>query len=264
MKKVKILSPLLAIILSLMLGCNTEQGQKEREGVAFENIESKAFPEVAVIGGVKKVIKEGEIEGRVALDTLNRENLYALGPVAKLQGEISILNGEAHITDLTEDDEVIYHRHFDFQAAFLVYAHVKEWQKIPIEGEINQSNLPAIVAEHAAAIGIDTAEMAFPFLLSGPLDTARYHIIKKRGDFSQHNKAMHYDSKVKMEHQSPAVEILGFYSQNHEGIFTHHGSYVHAHLVDEPNKASGHLETFSSKSGMALYLPKAKRGSTNM
>ena len=38
------------------------------------------------------------------------------------------------------------------------------------------------------------------------------------------------------------VEILGFFSRRHKGIFTHHDSNVHVHLITRDKSMMGHVD----------------------
>jgi acetolactate decarboxylase len=52
------------------------------------------------------------------------------------------------------------------------------------------------------------------------------------------------------------VEVSGFYSDKHAGIFTHHDSSVHMHLLTGDRKLSGHLDRITPGEKMRLSLPK--------
>ena len=51
------------------------------------------------------------------------------------------------------------------------------------------------------------------------------------------------------------VEIVGFYSTKHQGIFTHHDSFLHMHLITTDEQKMGHLDAVQLKE-MKLFLPK--------
>ena len=57
--------------------------------------------------------------------------------------------------------------------------------------------------------------------------------------------------------ENSEVEIVGFFSTEHKGIFTHHDSNVHMHLITTDRKKMGHLDkVFFGNGSMKLYLPK--------
>ena len=50
------------------------------------------------------------------------------------------------------------------------------------------------------------------------------------------------------------VKILGFFSKNHGGIFTHMGSMTHLHILDN-NGHSGHVDEIALDSKAMLLFP---------
>lgn len=60
---------------------------------------------------------------------------------------------------------------------------------------------------------------------------------------------------VRVVNEQPA-ELLGFYSREHKGVFTHHDSYTHIHLLSNDKIHLGHLDTLLlSEHSNLLYLP---------
>ena len=51
------------------------------------------------------------------------------------------------------------------------------------------------------------------------------------------------------------VELIGFYSREHRGIFTPKESNVHVHLRTEDGQISGHLETVQLAPGARVAVP---------
>ena len=52
------------------------------------------------------------------------------------------------------------------------------------------------------------------------------------------------------------VTIIGFFSTEHKGIFTHHDSTIHLHLITKDESKMGHLDALEIDN-MQLYLPKS-------
>jgi len=70
--------------------------------------------------------------------------------------------------------------------------------------------------------------------------------------------ATHQAIQIPFEaHQSEAT-LVGFWSSQHEGIFTPKGSKMHVHFQSKGNKTSGHVQGLDLiQSEMILRLPKA-------
>ena len=50
-------------------------------------------------------------------------------------------------------------------------------------------------------------------------------------------------------------DITGFFSTQHQSIFTHHDTYLHMHLITVDRQQMGHLDKATFDKGMILYLP---------
>ena len=51
------------------------------------------------------------------------------------------------------------------------------------------------------------------------------------------------------------IDILGFYSEAHKGVFTHHDSNLHMHFKTETVNLAGHVDYIFLGSNMTLKLP---------
>jgi hypothetical protein len=52
------------------------------------------------------------------------------------------------------------------------------------------------------------------------------------------------------------VTLVGFWSSQHQGIFTPMGTNMHAHFQTRDNKVSGHVQDLKLAQGLKLALPK--------
>ena len=189
--------------------------------------------------------------------SLNRfaglESLYAVGPLEKGRGEVSIFDSVTLISRVSEAKVDVQAGH-DYRAGFLVYAIVENWRRAalraPIENErrFEQQLLPLAVES-----GIDT-DRPFPFLLHGHAAEALFHVLFNQSD-EPYGPEIHEKSKVHFRVVEEAVEIIGFYSRRHRGVFTPRDSNLHMHVRTLDNHVSGHLETFAFNQGITLYLP---------
>ena len=88
-------------------------------------------PEVKFAGQLRKIMLDADLSTKIRLDTLPRENLFAIGIVDSLQGEISIINGKALISSI-KDTYIKTDTSLNHGAAMLIYAYVKNWKVITI------------------------------------------------------------------------------------------------------------------------------------
>jgi len=107
----------------------------------------------------------------------------------------------------------------DHAACFLVYDHVETWHEAveprPIDDEAGLTD-----AVLRAARGRDVAvDQPVIFRLRAAAATATFHVLDKR-DGLPHTPERHEQAKVHFQIDGGAVEVLGFYSTRHRGVFT--------------------------------------------
>ncbi len=74
---------------------------------------------VFIIGEMRNVMQKGELQGRIHLDTIsNKNNLFGLGPIEYLRGEIMIWNGTSFISRVESDSSMNVTSTFDIKALF--------------------------------------------------------------------------------------------------------------------------------------------------
>ncbi|MBC7934239.1 MAG: acetolactate decarboxylase [Rhizobacter sp.] len=210
-------------------------------------------PEVKVAGTMKNIMMKGDLSAHLNLDTVNKTNLYGLGPVAGLKGEIIILDGKVYTTSLN-GKQLENKENKVSSAAMLVYCYVPKWKAITIDAAIsNYAELESVIEKTAAAEGIDAGK-PFPFKIAGTTEKATYHIIDwKEGvdhTIDNHKKFAFAGNMVNQK-----VTMLGFYSKHHQSIFTHHTTFMHVHIMDDDTKNVGHLDELQLNGLFTVYLP---------
>ena len=66
----------------------------------------------------------------------------------------------------------------------------------------------------------------------------------------------HKKIQIPFELQSQDVTLVGFWSNQHQGIFTPMDTNMHVHFQTADNTASGHVQGLDLAEGMRLGLPK--------
>ena len=181
------------------------------------------------------------------------ESLYAVGPLEQARGEVSIYDSIPLISEV-HDGRVNVTIDSCRHAAFLVYAIVENWRRVTVRNPINtEQQLEDHLLAWAVTSGIDV-DQPFAFLLNGLIAQATFHILCNRGR-GTYNAERHEKSKVRFPIAKESVEVIGFYSRCHRGIFTPRDSDFHMHVRTLDNRFSWHLEAFNWESGVMLYLP---------
>lgn len=214
-------------------------------------------PAVEYHGALRVMMHQGDISARADLSDVQKlENLYGLGAFENLKGEIQIFGGKPYHTTVDADkNELRFDRTFSGRAALFVYAEVEEWQPIQIPGSVSDyEELEKFIFESAEKKEIDT-DSPFPFLVVGEAKSLDWHVIDWPEGDTEHTHEKHKTSGLYGTLNNRAVHILGFYSNSHHGIFTHHSTNMHLHFKTEDGKLAGHLDDLIPGNKMILKLP---------
>ena len=185
---------------------------------------------------MKKVMWKGELHSTIDLDTLsNKEGLIGIGPEAFLKGEIMIMDGKSYVSRPIDSTMMEVIESYDVGAPFFVYANVSNWKSILLDPHIKSIK----DLEDFLQLSVLDQKKAFPFKIKGSIDSAIIH--------SQNLPEGTQVSSPKEAHQGQAnyslseteIDVAGFYSTQHQGIFTHHDAFTHMHLITADKSMMG-------------------------
>jgi acetolactate decarboxylase len=210
--------------------------------------------EVTIVGEMRNVMWKGQLYGTINLDTISyKTNLYGLGPVEYLQGEILIIDGKAYQSTVVSDSVMKVEETFAIKAPFFGYATITEW----VEQTLPDSIQTIQQLEQFLNSISESSQRPFMFKLSGIIDQATIHIVNlpKGSKVSSPDEA--HNGQVNYHLKDEQVEVVGFFSTDHQAIFTHHDTYLHMHLITSDLQKMGHLdEVLFRKGEIKLYIPK--------
>ncbi|NER16270.1 acetolactate decarboxylase [Spongiivirga citrea] len=217
--------------------------------------ESKTLSTEVKHSGALRTIMSGNIQPVISLDTLSKmKNLYALGAVDNLKGEIQIFDSQPS-NSFVVDSSLQIKDSYNLKASLLVYAEIEAWDSFQIENSKTKSDLEKQIFEIATNNGIDV-EKPFPFLLEGTIASLDWHVINWNDDDTIHNHKKHKESGLNGTLQDREVQIVGFYSTKHQAVFTHHTTNMHMHFKTDDKDIAGHIDDLSLNQTIILKLPK--------
>jgi acetolactate decarboxylase len=139
---------------------------------------------------------------------------------------------------------------FNASAPFFVYANVNEWNEITLPEDIKSiKDIESYIDEKTK-----NQKRPFVFKLAGQVESAIIHIqnLPKGAKVSSPDEAHQGQTNFRIEDEG--AEIVGFFSTQHQGVFTHHDSFLHMHLITLDELKMGHLDEIELGK-MKLYLP---------
>ena len=221
---------------------------------------------VEFVGAQNTIFKTGTASGSISISSLEgRASLYAVGPVKGLDGEITIINSEPYISRMRGTSYIVEHS-WEEEAIFLSWSSQRAWQDISIPASVHgYLDLQDFVKSAAQSVKLDV-ENPFPFLVSGTPAEIQWHINVDRTEGRPITAKLFAKSKVSFVVRGEPVEIIGFYSDHHPGVFisrlapaippdSGRTNAIHIHFVSCVSQATGHIDDITLSEGMVLHLP---------
>jgi len=209
--------------------------------------------EVKISGEMKNVMRMGKLGGTISLDTLPQKNLYGIGPVEYLQGELMIFDGISYISKVETDSTMTVDTTFDVKAPFFVYAQVDDWESETLPDSITSLETLEFYLDEKFK---DRNEPVV-FKIEGQIDSATIHIVNLPEGTKVSSKQEAHQGIVYYPITEAKVDVLGFFSRKHQAVFTHHDTFMHLHLITKDREMMGHLDEINFGSNLLnLYWSK--------
>lgn len=231
------------LILFLLMSC---QGKQEPYKVYYQ-----------VYGKLMEIMQQNQLQARVSLSDLTlTANSYGLGAMEGLKGEILISEGKV-ITSIANPDSILMGNSNDVSAALLVTTEVAEWNILELNSSENMKGLESLILSKADEFNLDTNDV-IPFKIEATPKSLNWHIINASLATEQNHQAYKESGRTGVL-EDEAVKIIGFYSKNHQGVFTHHGSFLHLHFITANGELMGHVDDLELTGNWKLEIPKAEK-----
>jgi acetolactate decarboxylase len=212
---------------------------------------------VEYAGALKNAMKKGDLTPKIELNSLkSKENLYALGAVGYLKGEVQIFNSSNMTTYVGLNNKLQFDHTYNKNASILVYSQVPKWLEFKIPDNISSRLEFEKYLKQTAEIHGLNIEKAFPFIIEGIIKSNNWHVINWSAEDKIHTHKKHVQSGIHNTMKNTHVVMLGFFSLHHTGIFTHHTTSMHIHFMTKNKKIAGHSDDMIIGDNMILKLPK--------
>ncbi|AZQ43918.1 acetolactate decarboxylase [Nonlabens ponticola] len=238
MKIMKISTTVLAILFSfLLISCDQKT----------ESISSQ----VRHTGAMRNVMLRGDLSNTIKLDTLDTQNLYGIGPATALTGELMVFDGDIYISRIENDGLMKVEKTANASAPFFVYAQAYQWKEIEVPATVSDlSSLELFIQSQLKDQSIETM-----FKLEGKVSNAFIHVQNLAPGSVIKSPQDAHKGQRNFTLENEEVVMVGFYSQHHKGIYTHHDSNIHVHLMTTNRNAMGHLDAVEPQA-LTLFLAK--------
>lgn len=178
--------------------------------------------------GLKYTVRHGISDPHYSISTRDiQKGVFMLGPEVGFSGEVTIYDGKIYNSRI--EDERIKTYHDKTSLVFNVYARCQHFYPLSFSSIKNFAQLEAKLASIS-----DSAKL---FVFKAKISQLKAHIL---------NGIDEQTGELKKTFINPIdfkVLGVGFYSQNHRRVFTHHDSDVHVHIIDDKGHTY-HLDNF--------------------
>jgi acetolactate decarboxylase len=224
-----------------------------------EALES-ASVEIETFGVLRELMHGGDTSAVVRLETLEaNSDRVGVGALSGLRGEITMLPGEVLVAYPAGPDSsrTVVLSAAGEGAALLATARVPRWQTITLSHDVAWEHFDATLESLATASGLHAAE-AFPFIVDGTVRGLEWHVIDgARIPPGASGHAAHHAAAIRHTLDEGTATLVGFYSDHHQGVFTHMDSRTHVHARVPDPSSSGHVEHADIVAGATVRLPAA-------
>jgi acetolactate decarboxylase len=240
--KMKILHMIFLLSMAVMLSwCSASQPNAPRLPAP-----------VLHVGAMRNVMWKGELAGVINLDTIaHKKKAYGIGPSEFLNGELIIIDGQSFKSTVTGNGSMHVEKTFDAKAPFFVYTYVNKWKEVVLPDSVTTLKE---IENYLNSIPKLTNE-PFVFKLEGMIDRAEIHVVNLPKGREVKSPEQAHEGKTNFAVNGQDAEIVGFYSTKHQGVFTHHDSFVHMHLITRDKNIMGHVDNLTiRKANVRLFL----------
>jgi acetolactate decarboxylase len=220
--------------------------------IVLLSIDASAQSNILISGALKDIMQGGDLSAKISLDTVHLSNItYGLGVAESLEGEIVVIAGRCFRSNV-EDEKVVTRQESDTKAAMLVRTEVKDF--------VHVDDMPKItsIQELEERLKMKGGKLyngkPFSFLIKSRMLTVDYHIIDWQ-EGVEHSPSNHKQFAIHGSFVGEDVIIVGFYSDNHQGLFTPHSTNVHMHVYNPSKNIVGHVDGIMSNSIIRISLP---------
>jgi hypothetical protein len=199
---------------------------------------------VTIVGALKNIHREGDASPRVALSDVLKPHIYAIGPVAYLQGEITIVDGRLVVSKVT-DSGLRTHSSDTTRAALLAYGVVEEWHPfLTLQADTPLEELDRLISQ--------SRQSREPMWIRVQCDVknVNWHVIHwpltEPIDKGNHKRHALYGSDTDSQ-----MDIIGVHAPDGAGVITHHSTGLHLHAITERGEAV-HIDDITLPAGTVI------------
>jgi acetolactate decarboxylase len=245
---------MVSVGIATACSCSTQPVEAVKGGTPTGNPGGTSATEVHVWGSLRSVMQEGKTEGTVALNSVvPGPHAFAVGALSELRAEITVLDDDLIVSFGEPEGKVRTPAELPNgeMATLLVRAIVPRWSQHTVDHSIEINRLDDEIETVAKSAGLDLAAR-IPVVVEAKAKSVDWHVL---GGLPPAGQNAHDGPRSVGKISDAMVTLVGFYSRNDAGIFTHMGERSHFHVIPSGERMTGHVDAKALEPGAIIRLP---------
>ncbi len=196
-------------------------------------------------GTMRAALRQGDAVARVSLAGLQSHSAIAVGALADLAGEVTILDGRVLVAVAEGGECRVSDAPPEAAATLLARAEVPAWRALPLPDCSSYDALEAAIGEALDRCGFDRRQPT-PVRIRARTPHIEFHVVAGACPIANPTGPPPWRFAGALEQ----VELVGFYVEAAAGTWTHHDRCTHLHVV-APERM-GHLDAVATRDAVLL------------
>ena len=193
---------------------------------------------IKVVGEMRDVMWQGDLDGKIATDSLNTKGAYGLGPIAFLKGEILLFEGQTFVSKVIDKTSHQVTKSPSVKAPFFVYTTTSNLKPI----ELNPQNYSLNQIENHIDSVYTNYDQPLLIRIDGVFNTMKLHSVNLPEGQTVSSPDEAHKGLTQYDFNTISGSLIGFFSRHHKAVFTHHDSFFHAHFISSDRQVLGHVD----------------------
>ena len=208
---------------------------------------------IKVVGEMRDVMWKGNLKGKIATDSLNSKEIYGLGPIEFLKGEIVVFEGQTFVSKVIDSVSHQVTKIPSVRAPFFVYSTNSDLKVVELT--LDNYSLKKI-EEHIDSV-YKNYDQPLLIRIDGVFNKMKLHSVNLPDGEQVSSPDEAHQGLTQYDLKNISGSLIGFFSRNHKAVFTHHDSFFHAHFISNDRGVLGHIdETDFNSSKVILKVSK--------
>ncbi len=201
-------------------------------------IKSTNTSSIKFVGEMRDVMWKGDLKGKISTHSLNNIKTYGLGPIEFLKGEIVVFEGQTFVSKVIDSVSHQVIKTPLVRAPFFVYSTDSDLKIV----KLTFDNYSLKEIEEQINTVYKNYDEPLLIRIDGFFNKMKLHSVNLPEGKQVSSPDDAHQGLIQYELNGIDGSLIGFFSRNHKGVFTHHDSFFHAHFISDDFQVLGHID----------------------